>query len=85
MNEKSYFTQSLALLEIVSSAGLQIKTDPGILNIYCGFLFLIISTLISYVTYSQVWIVRKNKQTFIGGSTNRATFEFELEFFKFAK
>ena len=85
LNEKTYFTQSLALLEIVSSAGLQIKTDPGIFTIYCGFLFLIISTLISYITYSQVWIVRKSKQTFIGGSTNRASFEFELEFFKLAK
>ena len=39
----------------------------------------------SYVTYSQIWIIQKNKQLFIGGTTNRAIFDFELEFFKFIK
>ena len=42
-----------------------------------------ISTLLSYLTYSQIWIIQENRQLFIGGTTNRATFEFELEFFKF--
>ena len=44
-----------------------------------------ISTLISYITYSQVWILKKNQQLFIGGNTNRAFFEFEIEFLKFVK
>ena len=72
-------------MEIISSTGLQIKTDPGIPIIYLGFFFLMISTLISYITYSQIWIIQKNKKIFIGGNTNRAIFEFELEFFKFIK
>ena len=36
----------ITFLEIISSTGLQIKTDPGIPLIYSGFFFLMISTLI---------------------------------------
>jgi cytochrome c biogenesis protein len=85
LNEKVNFKIPLILLEIISSTGLQIKTDPGIPIIYLGFFFLMLSTLISYITYSQIWIIQKNQQIFIGGNTNRAIFEFELEFFKFIK
>jgi cytochrome c biogenesis protein len=83
LNESSNFKQSITLSEIISSTGLQIKTDPGIPIIYIGFLFLMISTLISYITYSQIWIVQEDCKIFIGGTTNRAIFDFELEFFKF--
>ena len=85
LNETIYFVEPLTLLEIISSTGLQIKTDPGVPVIYSGFFFLMISTLMSYVTYSQIWIIQKNKKLFIGGTTNRAIFDFELEFFKFIK
>jgi cytochrome c biogenesis protein len=85
LNENVNFKQPITLLEIISSTGLQIKTDPGIPMIYSGFFFLMVSTLISYITYSQVWIVQKNRKIFIGGNTNRALFEFELEFFKVVK
>jgi len=85
LNETVYFKETITLLEIISSTGLQIKTDPGIPLIYLGFFFLMISTLISYITYSQIWMIQKDQQIFIGGNTNRAVFEFELEFFKFVK
>ena len=85
LNETVNFKRPLTLVEIISSTGLQIKTDPGIPIIYMGFLFLMISTLISYITYSQIWIIQKNQKLFIGGTTNRAVFDFELEFFKFIK
>nr|YP_010472264.1 Cytochrome c biogenesis protein [Navicula tsukamotoi]UVG41729.1 Cytochrome c biogenesis protein [Navicula tsukamotoi]UVG41873.1 Cytochrome c biogenesis protein [Navicula tsukamotoi] len=85
LNETINFKFPLTLLEIISSTGLQIKTDPGIPVIYLGFFFLMVSTLISYITYSQIWIIQKNQQIFIGGTTNRAIFEFELEFLKFIK
>jgi cytochrome c biogenesis protein len=85
LNETVNFKRPITLLEIISSTGLQIKIDPGIPIIYLGFFFLMISTLISYITYSQIWIIQKNQQIFIGGNTNRAVFEFELEFFKFIK
>ena len=82
LNETNIFNQRLTLCEIISSTGIQIKTDPGIPMIYLGFLFLMLSTLISYITYSQIWIIQKDQKLFIGGTTNRAIFDFELEFFK---
>ena len=85
LNESLTFERPITLSEIISSTGLQIKTDPGIPIIYIGFFFLMLSTLISYITYSQIWIIKKNKKLFIGGTTNRALFDFELEFFKFIK
>ena len=85
LNETINFNGSLTLLEIISSTGLQIKTDLGLPIIYGGFSLLMLSTLISYITYSQIWVVKKQKQLFIGGTTNRAVFDFELEFFKFIK
>ena len=85
LNESLKIENSITLIDILSSTGLQIKADPGILLIYLGFLFLMISTLISYITYSQVWIVQDKKKIFIGGNTTRATFDFELEFLKLVK
>jgi len=85
LNENLQLLDPITLLEIISSTGLQIKFDPGIPIIYLGFFFLMLSTLISYITYSQIWLVIKNQQIFIGGNTNRAIFDFELEFLKFIK
>jgi cytochrome c biogenesis protein len=85
LNETVNFKQPLTFLEIISSTGLQIKSDPGIPMIYFGFFFLMISTLLSYITYSQIWIIQKNQKLFVGGTTNRAIFNFELEFFNFIK
>jgi cytochrome c biogenesis protein len=85
LNENFLEKTNIQLVEILSSTGLQIKSDPGIPIIYTGFFFLMISTLISYITYSQIWIYQKNSQVFIGGNTTRAGFEFELEFFNYIK
>ena len=75
----------ITLVDILSSTGLQIKTDPGIPLIYTGFFFLMVSTLISYITYSQIWVIKDKKILFIGGNTSRATFDFEIEFFNLLK
>ena len=83
LNEKTDLTSSFQLMDILSSTGLQIKMDPGIVIVYLGFFFLMLSTLISYITYSQVWLIQKKRKIFIGGNTNRALFDFELEFLNF--
>jgi cytochrome c biogenesis protein len=75
----------IGLVDIISSTGLQIKSDPGIVLIYTGFFFLMISTLISYITYSQIWVLKIENEIFIGGNTTRATFDFEIEFLKLVK
>nr|YP_009496556.1 c-type cytochrome biogenesis protein [Actinocyclus subtilis]AWT39269.1 c-type cytochrome biogenesis protein [Actinocyclus subtilis] len=82
INETFNTNLPLSLIEIISSTGIQVKLDPGIPIIYSGFFLLMISTLISYITYSQIWIVQnsKTKDFWIGGNTTRAKFEFELEF-----
>ena len=85
LNETSQVNSNLAFIDIISSTGLQIKADPGIPIIYSGFAFLMGSTLLSYVTYSQIWIVDEKQTIFIGGNTNRATFDFELEFLDIVK
>ena len=85
LNEQINSTFPITLVDILSSTGLQIKTDPGIPLIYTGFFFLMISTLISYITYSQIWVIREKDKLFIGGTTTRAVFDFEIEFLKLIK
>jgi len=85
LNEIFNLNIPVTLIDIISSTGLQIKTDPGIPLIYTGFLFLMLSTLISYITYSQIWIIQYERKIFIGGNTTRATFDFEIEFLKLIK
>jgi cytochrome c biogenesis protein len=48
----------IVLEDIVGSTGLEIKNDPGVPLVYAGFGALMITTLISYVSHSQV---RKSK------------------------
>ena len=85
LNEKKNVVLSTVFLEILSSTGLQIKSDPGIPIIYSGSFLLMLSALVSYITYSQIWIIRKTDKIILGGNTNRATFDFELEFFELMK
>ena len=85
LNEIIRNNSFLSLIDIISSTGLQIKLDPGIFIIYLGFGFLMTSTLVSYITYSQIWIVKEKNEVYIGGNTTRATFDFELEFFQLIK
>ena len=85
LNEKNLALNQLQLVDIVGSTGLQIKKDPGIFTIYIGFLFLMLSTILSYVTYSQIWLIQRSNKFLIGGTTTRALFEFEFEFFNVIK
>ena len=82
LHEQLNFNLPFTLVDVICSTGLQIKRDPGIPLIYLGFGFLIFSTLFSYITYSQIWIVQDQKKFLIGGNTTRAVLDFELEFLK---
>jgi cytochrome c biogenesis protein len=70
----------VSIVEIVGSTGLQIKADPGIPIVYLGFGLLMLSTLMSYVSHSQVWGLWQDGQLYLGGVTNRAQVSFEREF-----
>lgn len=66
--------------EIIPATGIDIKSDPGIPFVYLGFVLLIISTLLSFVSYSRIWIFKSGEEVFIGGSSNRAKISFERYF-----
>jgi len=85
LNETFPSRLSYTLIDIISSDGLQIKIDPGIKIIYFGFFWLMITSIISYKSYSQIWLLKNNSKIFIGGNTTRALFQFEFEFFKLIK
>ncbi|CAN0257661.1 unnamed protein product [Ectocarpus sp. 4 AP-2014] len=73
----------LNLIDIISSTGLQIKSDPGIQLIYFGFLFLMISSLISYISFSEFWLLYFPMKVISGGKTNRAKVKYNIEFLNF--
>lgn len=77
--------QNYFLLDLISETGLQFKYDPSIPLTFLGFGSLIISTFLSYKTYSQIWIAIKINKIFIGGQTTRSQSNFEIEFKKFIK
>lgn len=68
------------IIEILPATGLLIKYDPSIPFIYLGFGLLMITTSLSYLPYTQLWIVNNKKNTWIGGITNRGKIQLEIEF-----
>jgi cytochrome c biogenesis protein len=76
---------SIKLIELISSTGIQIKSDPGITIIYMGFGFLILSSFVSYISFSEVWLLEKNHKVLFGGNTNRDKVKFQIEMSKIEK
>lgn len=68
---------SFVIENIISSTGLQIKVDPGISVVYFGFFVLMLSTILSYLSYSQIWVHQGSELLKLFGSTNRAILFFE--------
>jgi cytochrome c biogenesis protein len=64
---------------------LLIKYDPSIPIIYFGFGGLIITTVLSYLPYTQIWILSRKKNSWIGSNINRRTIHFEIEFENFLR
>ena len=78
IGHKIFFNGNEIRLNNVSpSTGLQIKSDPGIPLVYIGFFFLIFSVLLSYISYFQIWVVKKQNKVYVYGDTNRAIYFFE--------
>lgn len=72
----------IKITDIISSTGLQIKSDPGIPFVYIGFFFLMLSIILSYLSYSQIWAIKEDKNLYISGRTNRAIYSFEQQMSK---
>ena len=81
--------------DIVGSSGVELKADPGVPVVYAGFAGLMVSTLVSYLSHSQVWAWeeeeeeeengegnggrRRSRKLHVAGRTNRAALGFEQE------
>nr|YP_010618627.1 cytochrome c biogenesis protein ccs1 [Rhodomelopsis africana]WAX02640.1 cytochrome c biogenesis protein ccs1 [Rhodomelopsis africana] len=80
VGEKFYINNtSFVIQDIITSTGLQIKVDPGIYLVYLGFFIMMLSTFVSYMSYSQVWIYSSLGSLEFWGSTNRASLFFEQD------
>jgi cytochrome c biogenesis protein len=75
----------IRITNVISSTGLQIKQDYGIIIIYLSLAILMISTTMSYLSYSQIWIIVKKNRVILSGITNRAEISFEEEVLKLQK
>nr|YP_009332583.1 cytochrome c biogenesis protein ccs1 [Membranoptera weeksiae]AHZ94599.1 cytochrome c biogenesis protein ccs1 [Membranoptera weeksiae] len=83
VNEPLYLNNTFICIQnIMLETGLQIKIDPGVQIIYLGFFVLMLSTIMSYISYSQIWICIISNVLNFSGSTNRAIFFFEEDIAK---
>jgi cytochrome c biogenesis protein len=86
---ESLVNNNYKAIDFIISTGLQIKFDPGISFIYFGFGFLMISTFLSYLSFSQILGFKnpkKNKNNLIINlKTNRDKYLLNLEIFNLKK
>tara|TARA_E500000178_G_scaffold348525_1_gene403776 strand:+ start:3617 stop:4864 length:1248 start_codon:yes stop_codon:yes gene_type:complete len=80
MNTKIKEFKNLQLLDFIQETGLQIKTDFGISIVYSGFGILMLSILLSYISYTQFWLLQTKNIIWIGGNTNRSKLDLKFLF-----
>tara|TARA_B100000767_G_scaffold234905_1_gene227918 strand:+ start:1140 stop:2447 length:1308 start_codon:yes stop_codon:yes gene_type:complete len=66
-------------LDLITTTGLQIKTDFGIPLVYVSFFGLMVSAYISFISYSQIWLLKSGFGLIVGGKSNRAVLYFQEE------
>lgn len=69
-----------SIIDVLPATGLLLKYDPSIPIIYFGFGLLMITSSLSYLPYTQIWVFNKGKNSWIGGITNRGKIQLEIEF-----
>ena len=67
-----------SIIDLLTCTGLQVRGDPGELFLCLGFASLIASTFVSYISYSRIWIIKRDTNIHIGGLTNRAKLRFDF-------
>lgn len=71
--------------DLIVSTGLQMKIDPGLSISYLGFLILMLSIIISYISYSQIWVNQESIFINLSGKTSRSLLFYEEEMVKIYK
>jgi len=79
-NIGDFIDNNSRILDIIPATGLLVKYDPSIITIYFGFGLLMITTSLSYLPYTQIWVFNQSKNSWIGGITNRGKIQLEIEF-----
>lgn len=65
--------------DAIGSTGLELKMDPGVPVVYAGFGALMLTTIISYFSHSQVWALQEGTTVVVGGKSNREKLGFPVE------
>jgi len=73
------------VLDLISSSGLQLKSDVSVNSVYFSFFFLIVSVYVSFVAYSQIWCVESGIYVQLVGVANRSVLFFQDDFRKIVK
>ena len=77
-NIGDFILPDVKIIESLPSTGLLVKYDPSISIIYFGFGILMMTTFLSYLPYTQIWIFNQGNFFWIGSSTNRGKIHLEL-------
>ncbi len=76
---KNFFT----IFELLPTSGILVKFDPSIPFLYFSFFALMITSLLSYLPYSQFWFVKGKKLDYFGATTNRGKIQLQIQFKNF--
>lgn len=74
----------IELKNIVLFTGLQVKEDKGIPLVYAGFIILIVSLIINYFSYNQLWLMENSGKYYLVGKATRGQYLLEKELNKIA-
>ena len=72
----------LSVEAISGSTGVELKADPGVPLVYAGCGVLMVTTLLSFQPFAQVWACEEPGRVVAGGRANRGKREFERVFRK---
>nr|YP_010930378.1 c-type cytochrome biogenensis protein [Ochrosphaera neapolitana]WKK50106.1 c-type cytochrome biogenensis protein [Ochrosphaera neapolitana] len=75
-------SNTLRVVDFLTSTGLQIKEDLGLSLVYFSFFLIMISVYISFFSYSQIWGLENSENFLISGKSNRAILDFQEQFKK---
>jgi cytochrome c biogenesis protein len=70
---------TVVIESLTGATGLELKHDPGVPLVYLGFGGMCVTTVVSYLSHSQVWAAQAGGDVLVGGRSNRAKFGFERE------
>jgi cytochrome c biogenesis protein len=79
-NIGDFINETNLLIDLIPTTGLLIKYYPTISIIYSGFAILMLTTCLSYLPYTQIWLFNKNQYSWVGSNTNRGKIQLEVEF-----